>query len=102
MRARDALRVIEHTILRTALTVIDGFVAMEGRDPVHWPPVQMDTIIAGADPAATDATAARMMGFDPHEVWHIRLAHEKGLGEMEDVEVVGARIDDLAQAFKRP
>jgi len=103
-QTRDIDKVVVdiNTVLRPALTVINGFVTMEGRGPVHGTPVQMDTIIAGADPVATDATAARIMGFDPHEVWPIRLAHEKGLGEMEDVEVVGARIEDVARAFKRP
>lgn len=91
-----------NTVLRPALTVIDGFVAMEGRGPVHGSPVHMDTIIAGVDPVATDATAARIMGFNPHEISHIRRAHEKGLGEMDDVEVVGARIEDVARSFKRP
>jgi len=90
-----------NSVLRPALTVIDGFVAMEGRGPVHGKPVQMDLVIAGADPVATDASACRIMGIDPHEIWHVFRAHEKGLGEIDDVEVVGERIDDVTRVFKR-
>lgn len=50
------------------LTVIDGFVGMEGRGPVGGKPIQMDLIIAGTDPVATDSTACRIMGIDPHEI----------------------------------
>jgi uncharacterized protein (DUF362 family) len=54
-----------NTVLKPALTVIDGFVGMEGRGPSGGTPVKMDLIIAGKDVVATDATAARVMGFEP-------------------------------------
>jgi len=90
-----------NTVLRPALTVIDGFVAMEGRGPVHGKPVQMDTIITGADPVATDSTACRVMGFDPHEIGHIRMAHEKGLGEIDGIEILGESIENVKRVFER-
>jgi len=90
-----------NTVLRPALTVIDGFVAMEGRGPVSGKPVQMDTIIAGADPVATDSTACRIMGFDPSEIGHIRMAHEKGLGEIDGIEILGESIEDTKRVFER-
>ena len=90
-----------NTVLRPALTVIDGFVAMEGRGPVQGKPVQMDTIIAGADPVATDSTACRVMGFDPHGIGHLRMAHEKGLGEIDDIEILGESIEDVRRVFER-
>ncbi|UCH57199.1 MAG: DUF362 domain-containing protein [Candidatus Bathyarchaeota archaeon] len=91
-----------NTVLRPALTVVDGFVAMEGNGPVNGSPVQMDTIISGTDVVATDATAARVMGFDPREIGHIRRAHEKGLGEIDDIEVVGDGVEAVRRIFKRP
>jgi len=90
-----------NTVLRPVLTVIDGFVAMEGMGPVHGSPVAMDTIIAGRDVVATDAVASRVMGFDPHGISHIRKAHEKGLGEIDNIEVVGDPIDSVRREFKR-
>ncbi|UCD45737.1 MAG: DUF362 domain-containing protein [Candidatus Bathyarchaeota archaeon] len=101
--ARGIRKVITdiNTVLRPVLTVIDGFVAMEGRGPVSGRPVKMDTIIAGRDVVATDATAARVMGFDPHMVGHIRMAHEKELGEIDDIDVVGDGVDAVRRVFAR-
>ena len=89
------------TVLKPALTVIDGFVGMEGRGPVDGTPVKMDLIIAGSDAVATDATASRIIGFDPNKIKHIRRANEKGLGNMNDIEVVGEKIENVTRPFKK-
>ncbi len=90
-----------NTVLKPALTVIDGFVGMEGRGPTGGPPVRMDLIVAGKDVVATDATAARIMGFEPMEISHIRKAYEKGLGNIEDIEILGTGLDQVRRVFKR-
>jgi len=89
-----------NTVLRPALTVIDGFVGMEGQGPVDGTPVPMNLIIAGTDVVATDATACRVMGINPYEIKHIRKAFEKGLGKSE-AQVVGEKLDTVTRAFKR-
>jgi uncharacterized protein (DUF362 family) len=90
-----------NTVIKPALTVIDGFVAMEGHGPTGGIPVKMDLIIAGKDVVATDATAARVMGFDPHEISHIRTAAQKGLGNIDNIEILGSKIEDVKYAFKK-
>ena len=90
-----------NSVLKPALTVIDGFVGMEGRGPVDGTPVKMDLIIAGTDAVATDATASRIIGFDPNKIKHIRRANEKGLGNMNDIEVVGEKIENVTRPFKK-
>ena len=90
-----------NTVLKPALTVIDGFVGMEGRGPSGGTPVKMDLIIAGKDVVATDATASRIMGFEPMEIPHIRKAFEKGLGNVDDIEILGSKLDEVTRAFKR-
>jgi uncharacterized protein (DUF362 family) len=90
-----------NTVIKPNLTVIDGFVAMEGKGPTNGSPVKMDLIIVGKDPVATDATGARIMGIDPHEISHIRTAHQKGLGNIDDIEILGAQLDDVQRVFKR-
>jgi uncharacterized protein (DUF362 family) len=90
-----------NTVLKPALTVIDGFVGMEGRGPSGGLPIKMDLIIAGNDVVATDATAARIMGFEPAEIAHIRKAQEKGLGNIDEIEVLGSKIVDVRRVFKR-
>jgi uncharacterized protein (DUF362 family) len=87
--------------LPPTLTVIDGFVAMEGRGPVHGTPVRMGTIIAGTDVVATDSVACRVMGFTQDEVDHIAWAHRSGLGAMDDVDVVGDGVDAVRRVFTR-
>jgi uncharacterized protein (DUF362 family) len=90
-----------NTVLKPALTVIDGFVGMEGSGPIDGTPVQMNLIIAGTDTVAADATACRVMGIDPHEIKHIRRAYEKGLGNIDDVQVMGEKLDAATRPFKR-
>ena len=74
-----------NTVIKPALTVIDGFVGMEGKGPADGTPVKMDLIIASKDVVAADATGCRVMDIDPHSFSHIRLAHEKGLGNIDDI-----------------
>src|SRR5208283_2816358 len=90
-----------NTVIKPALTVIDGFVAMEGHGPTDGTPVKMDLIIAGKDVVATDATAARIMGFDPKEISHIRTAAQKGLGNIDHIEIVGSKLEDATRLFKK-
>jgi uncharacterized protein (DUF362 family) len=83
------------------LTIIDGFVAMEGRGPVHGTPVKMNTVIASVDPVAADSVAAQVMGFTPEDIDHIRWSHDSGIGSMTDIEVVGETIDAVKRKFQR-
>jgi uncharacterized protein (DUF362 family) len=89
-----------NSVLKPTLTVIDGFVAMEGHGPIDGEPVQMDLIIAGTDPVATDAACARVMGMDPTQIKHIRRAAEKGIGKI-DAQIVGEKIESVARVFKK-
>jgi uncharacterized protein (DUF362 family) len=90
-----------NTVLKPALTVIDGFVGMEGSGPISGTPIKMDLIIAGIDVVSTDATACRAMGIDPHEIRHIRKAHEKGLGNIDNALVIGEKLETVTRPFKR-
>ena len=101
---RDISKVIVdvNSVLSPVLTVMDGFVGMEGHGPVGGSPVQMNLIIAGEDVVATDAVGCRVMGIDPHQVKHIQKAHEKGLGNIDNVEFVGERLENVSRVFKQP
>ena len=50
-----------------------------------------------------DATACRVMGIDPFEIYHIRQAYEKGFGEMtqDRIQLVGNSIEEVARKFRR-
>ena len=88
-----------NSVLKSKLTVIDGFVGMEGHGPSDGKPVQMDLIVAGQDPVATDATASRIMGFDPQEIKHIRRAYEKGLGNIDNIDICGETLESVSRPF---
>ena len=90
-----------NTVIKPVLTVIDGFVGMEGKGPIDGEPVKMDLVIAGKNVVATDATGCRVMGINPYDIPHLRRASEKGLGSIDDVDVLGEKIGNVAKTFKR-
>jgi uncharacterized protein (DUF362 family) len=90
-----------NTVIKPVLTVIDGFIAMEGKGPVDGTRVKMDLIIASKDVVAADATGCRVMGIDPHSLSHTRRAAEKGLGNIDDIEIVGEKLENVTRIFKR-
>lgn len=71
------------SVLTPHLVVIDGTVGMEGMGPGYGHAKKMGVVVAGTDAAAADAVAARLMGFDPVAIPHLRLCRELGLGEIE-------------------
>jgi uncharacterized protein (DUF362 family) len=77
-------------------TVMDGTVAGDGAGPRTMIPRTKNLLLAAADSVAIDATAARLMGFDPLSIPFLRMAHERGLGiaDPRQIELVG---DDVSQ-----
>ncbi len=69
---------IQESILDLCATVpirfviADGIVAMEGNGPLNGTPRMLGKIVLADDPVAADATCARLMGFEPDRVIHIR------------------------------
>jgi len=92
-----------NSVLKPHFTVVDGFYALEGSGPVSGNPVKMDLIIAGRDVVAVDATACRVMGIDPSEIYHIKRAYEKGFGEMrkDEIEAIGNNLEEVSRRFRR-
>ncbi|MDK2980009.1 MAG: hypothetical protein PWQ55_356 [Chloroflexota bacterium] len=86
------------------LVVIDGSTAMEGNGPVNGDLVNMNVIIAGTNPLATDIVAASVMGYEPEEVPHFVQASKSGMQpfSLDDIEVRGETIDSVRRRFKRP
>jgi len=52
--------------------IADGIVAMEGNGPLNGTPRTLGKLVLADDPVAADATCARLMGFHPERVSHIR------------------------------
>lgn len=90
-------------VARAHLAVIDAWEAMEGEGPTLGDPVPLHVAIASLDPVAADATAARLMGFDPLEIGYLWYAHQAGLGQgdLSQVQWVGdGDLEKLARRFR--
>lgn len=79
------------SVVRPALTVMDGVVGMEGPGPANGTPRKVGVVLAGGDAVAVDAVAQAIVGIDPFRVWTTRHAHARGLGigDLSEIEVLG-------------
>lgn len=95
------LLAIQKEIHSGIFAVMDGTTAGNGPGPRTMYPVVKDYILASADQVAIDAVAAKMMGFDPMDIEYINLAHQDGLGvgDVRDIEIVGADISGESWGF---
>jgi uncharacterized protein (DUF362 family) len=89
---------------KLGLVVIDGSMAMEGNGPCGGTLVQMNLIIAGTNPLATDMVAASVMGFRPDEIPTFVCANSAGLQpqSLGEIEVRGKSVQDVQRDFERP
>lgn len=85
------LLAIQKEIHKGIFAVMDGCVCGDGAGPRTMVPKIGNIILASEDQVAIDATAAKIMGFDPMKIDYIRLAHEKGLGcgDLDQIEILG-------------
>jgi len=86
------------------LSVLDGFVGMEGDGPGSGDPVDLRVAIAGADPVATDTIGTMVMCHDPQQVGYLRYCAEGGLGEGDPtrIELRGnVSIEEARREFRK-
>ena len=66
-------------VLKSNLVIVDGIIGdltfEEGGTPVY-----MGRVIIGEDPVAIDAYAAELLGYHPHDIHHLQIAEELGVG----------------------
>lgn len=90
-------------VIAPHLSVIDGYVGMEGRGPSGGDPVDLRLAIASTDFLAADATAVRIMGFDLDEIGYLHYCQLGRLGKAdpEEIEVVGnCTVEECTRPFK--
>ena len=77
-------------IVQPQFIAIDAITAGEGRMLTPMP-FDLGLVIMGNNQVAFDAVCCHIIGQDPLEVEHIRLAHERGFGpiRLDDIEIVG-------------
>ena len=67
-----------YRILPRSFGIVDGIVGMEGNGPVQGRPRACGALVMGADLAAVDATACRVMGIDPDQIEYLHLTAGRG------------------------
>jgi uncharacterized protein (DUF362 family) len=92
---------------KLGLCVIDATTAMEGQGPSARGGgnlVEMNLIIASTNALAADLVAASIMGFEPPEIDTFNWAWKAGMNPstMNDIEIVGEKIETVRHKFKRP
>lgn len=95
-----------YSVVKTNFNVVDAIVALEGDGP-NLPPGKskpLGLLIAGRDGVAVDAVCAKIMGLNPRDVRHLKLAYQKGLGVLElgEIEVRGEFLEDVITEFELP
>lgn len=90
----DSVVIDINSIKKPVLTVIGGFVGFGEDSNIKL--TLPDLIVAGTDVVATDATACKVLGYDPNKIELIRRASEKGLGNL-NAKIIGHPIDEAAK-----
>ena len=97
------LLAIQKEIHPGIFSVMDGTTVGSGSGPRAMEWHEKNYLLAGGDCVAIDATAAKMMGFNPLEIPYLRLAQEQSLGiaDPEKIKVVGRDIGEINFRFKK-
>ena len=84
------------TTIPVHFVIADGIMAMEGNGPLNGTVRPFGKIVLADDPVAADATCARLMGFEPSRIVHIREG-AKFLGNVSP-----ALIDQVGESVTPP
>lgn len=84
------------------LSVVDGWVGMEGEGPEAGEPVDWRVALAGTDAVAVDCLTTDLMGFDLEDVGYLWYCWQAGLGAgaLDEMEVVGADPESCRRCFR--
>lgn len=90
-------------IIPPHLSIIDGFIAMEGDGPTHGVPVEMGVAVCSTDFLAADIVAAHLMGFDIDQIGYLYYCKKAKLGEgdLSKMEIVGnVTLEECRREFR--
>ncbi|TXT58173.1 MAG: hypothetical protein BAJALOKI1v1_1730007 [Promethearchaeota archaeon] len=94
--------------IRPDLTIIDG--TEGGTIHGHYPPtafedellIPFNLLIGGRDTLSVDVVGARVFGLTLDEVPHLKIAHQRGLGEadLNKIEVIGKDLSKFTKKYE--
>jgi len=93
-----------NSIVRPALSVMDGTIALEGAGPKSGQPRVMDLVLCSTDPVALDTIQAVAMGIDPESVAHLKTCAARGIGTtaVSEIRVCGDWPLEPQRPFRQP
>ncbi len=88
------------SVVKPNLIIIDAINGEQGGPPgKHGQEVQgINLVICGSHLLPTDAAATRLMGFEPENIRHLKIARDMGVGGFED-EMIGLPLDKYQMNF---
>jgi uncharacterized protein (DUF362 family)/Pyruvate/2-oxoacid:ferredoxin oxidoreductase delta subunit len=86
------------TLIKPALSIVDGIVAMEGKGPGFGDPRKVGLIISGTNAVAVDAVISKLIGVPPehYPVLNAALTDGYGFANLNDIVVRGKSISEAA------
>lgn len=92
------------SVTKPSLNVCDAIIIGEGDGPVANTPRWCGCVLASTDPVAMDVTICRLFSLDHTEHKFAAEGAERGLGtnDPEEIEIVGASLDDARIEVRRP
>ncbi|MFC1925720.1 DUF362 domain-containing protein, partial [Chloroflexota bacterium] len=66
--------------LKPKIVVVDGSYALDNHGPMYGEAVNTNMVLMADNTVVADALGARVMGFSPTKIQHIRIAENAGLG----------------------
>ena len=82
-----------YKVVKPKLNILDATVGMEGLGPISGTPKRINWILMSRSAVELDSIAARLMGMEPSDIEHLKLASEQGLGTIEASEIDLTGID---------
>jgi len=82
------------------LTVLDGTEGMQGNGPVSGDPIDSRITLASAHSIAADVIGLQAMGYRLDQVGYLRYAMELRRLTLDDIEVIGERVEDVKIDFR--
>ena len=82
-----------HKAVKPELNILDATVGMEGFGPISGTPKRINWVLMSRSAVELDSIAAKLMGIEPSDIEHLKLASEQGLGTIEANEIDLSGID---------
>jgi uncharacterized protein (DUF362 family) len=86
------------TALKPGINIVEGVIGRDGNGFGDGTDYLVNYIVAGLSMPEVDAVASHIMGQNPLELYYMRIARERGLGENNPGKIAIYRIDELGVA----